>query len=105
MVQNITICKTEFSLVFKPAAEETFTLQKCRSAFESCGVYPYNPYAINSKRLMPSDLPASVPQPAPCQSETPPHKVPQKTNQSTFSSTSIQSTTLDNSISLKPTTG
>ena len=52
---NVTVCKTEFSAVFKLAFDETFTPMKCKSAFAACGIYPFNPYAIDMKRLMPSN--------------------------------------------------
>ena len=62
VTHNVTICKTEFSAVFKLAFEEAFSLSKIKSAFASCGIFPYNMFAINMKRLMPSNqiLPLDV---------------------------------------------
>ena len=56
VTKNVTICKTEFSAVFDLAMQETFSPSKCMKAFESCGIYPLNPFRIDTKRLMPTDL-------------------------------------------------
>ena len=62
---NVTICKTEFSAVFKLAFDETFTPMKCKSAFAACGIHPFNLYAIDMKRLMPLTANVTTPVPAP----------------------------------------
>ena len=57
VTENVTICKTEFSLVFKLAFEETLSLANMRSAFAKCGIYPFNPHVVlQSKKLSPAAI-------------------------------------------------
>ncbi len=55
ITENVTICKTEFSLVFKIAFEETLSLANIKAAFSKCGIYPFNPHVVlQSKKLSPA---------------------------------------------------
>lgn len=49
--QAVWISKTAFSSIFRSAYENAFTMSTIGSGFEKCGVYPFNPKAIDSSVL------------------------------------------------------
>lgn len=52
----VTICKKNFTAIFKEACEEKLNIGLIKTGFRKCGIVPFNPEAIDKKRFMPSRL-------------------------------------------------
>lgn len=53
---RVTICKKNFTAIFKQAYNEKLNVALIQTGFRKCGISPFNPDAIDKKRLMPSDV-------------------------------------------------
>ena len=52
---RVHINKTNFAIVFREAFEQTMTMKTISAGFRSCGIYLFNPDAVNKEKIMPSD--------------------------------------------------
>lgn len=48
---SVWVSKAAFSGVFRVAYQQAFTMATVTSGFEKCGIYPYNPKAVNESLL------------------------------------------------------
>ena len=51
----VNVCKKNFTAIFKESYEEAVTIGTIKKGFRKCGIFPYNPEAIDKKRLMPDN--------------------------------------------------
>ena len=51
----LNVCKKNFTPLFKAAFEKALSVSSIKNGFRKCGVYPFDPSAIDEKRLMPSN--------------------------------------------------
>ena len=49
------ICKKNFTSLFKEAYEQALSVSTIKKGFRKCGICPFDPQAIDKKRLMPSN--------------------------------------------------
>ena len=52
---KVRICKKNFTAIFNQAYTEKMNVALIQKDFRKCDIYPFNPDAIDKKRLMPSD--------------------------------------------------
>ena len=50
----VNVCKKNFTVIFKEAFEGSLLLSTIKKGFRKCGIVPFNPDAIDKKRLMPN---------------------------------------------------
>ena len=51
---SVTVSKKSFTPLFKEAYEKALSVSNIKNGFRKCGVYPFDPEAIDKKRLIPS---------------------------------------------------
>jgi len=52
----LSVTKKNFTALFKVAFEDAMSIGTIKNGFRKCGIYPFNPDAIDKKRLMPPSL-------------------------------------------------
>ena len=57
--KDFVVSKREFARVVKVPFERAFSIPNIKAGFGKCGIYPYNPKAIDQSKVAPS-LPAQV---------------------------------------------
>ena len=56
----LSVTKKNFTALFKVAFEEAMSISTIKNGFRKCGIYPFNPDAVDKKRLMPPSLGLSL---------------------------------------------
>ena len=51
----INVCKKNFTAIFKEAYDGALIMTTIKKSFRKCGIVPFNPDAIDKKRLMPDN--------------------------------------------------
>ena len=54
--KNFVVSKKEFASVVKDPFEKAFSMSSIKAGFKKCGIFPFNPGAIDRSKMLPSEL-------------------------------------------------
>lgn len=111
--KDFTVSKRDFARVVKEPFEMAFSIVNIKSGYKKCGIFPFNPDAVDKGKMVPSSMytPTSVPSTSTSPSSTSsscipvPHSTPGSSNNETDSIASSMTPPLFDTPSSSSSTG